>query len=166
MALRLPNDSLKVSLVNSDWNIQSWLTLIAVMLSVITLIWTMSSNWRSKRRIKEEINKHMTYLDAAICCLQKAIAPTVCNPWAETISELINAKSEYNTFALLSNSHGAAINVDVINNQIDSYLEIGVREDDNNPLVHFKEDNINGMINMLQELKKSFSVDSNPHCGD
>lgn len=156
MVLRLPNNGLKVSLVNSGWNIQSWLTLIAVILSVITFIWSISSNWRSKRRIKKEVNKHMSYLDDAIACLQKAIDPMAYNPWGTTVGELINAKSKLNAFALVSNSQGAAINVDVINNEIDSYLAIGVKEDVNNPLVHFKKENIGGMINMLIELKESF----------
>ncbi len=98
----------------------------------------------------------MSYLDDAIACLRKAIAPTAYNPWGTMVGELINAKSKLNAFALVSNSHGAAINVDVINNEIDSYLAIGVKEDVNNPLVHFKKENIGGMINMLIELKESF----------
>ena len=156
MDSRLLNHGLKVSLVNSGWNIQSWLTLMAVILSVITLLWSMSSNWRSKRRIKKEVNKHMSYLDDAIACLQKAIAPISDNSWGTTIGELINAKSKLNAFALVSNSQGAAINVDVVNNEIDSYLAIGARANDNNPLVHFKKPNIVGMIDMLKELKESF----------
>ncbi len=150
------NKVVKVVTENSGWNVQSWLTLAAIIVSVVGLMYTAFSPYLKERRIKKEANKYMEYLDSAIRHLENAKNATGLNPWGTTIDELILAKSKYISFAIVSKSHGVNIEADPIEKQIDAFLALGATPSDNNPLVHFKENAIDSMTDSLIYLKKSY----------
>lgn len=146
----------RVSIINSGWNVQSWLTLVAIFVSVAGLIYTAFDPYRKERRIKKEANKYMEYLDSAIEHLKRAKNATGLNPWGTTINELILAKSKYISFVIVSKSHGVNIESDPIEKQIDAFLALGATPSDNNALVHFKENAIDSMTDSLVHLKDSY----------
>lgn len=147
------NKLAKVASGNFGWNVQSWLTLAAIIVSVVGLIFTISSPYRKEGRIKKEANKNIELLDYAITHLENA---KNANIWGTTVNELILAKSNYISFAIVSKSHGVNVETDPIEKQIDAFLALGAKPSDDNALFFFRKDAIDSMTDSLVYLKDSY----------